>query len=126
MRNIPKKLKLHHYSDVYILNKPESFADTFKNVEHSESLVTTSCVECCLVFVKSKEEFVEQMYTLFPRLLDGSILWIFYPNATTISEIARLHLEFDWDFLGDYRLKPTKLFNVDETWNAIKIKKIVN
>ncbi|MBD0825421.1 MULTISPECIES: hypothetical protein [Aestuariibaculum] len=125
MRTLPKKLKLQHFKDVYILNKPESFSAIFDEVNYSESLVTTSCVDCALVFVDTKEEFVNQMLTLFPRLLDSSILWVFYPNETTISEISKLHIEFDWDFLGDYRLKPTKLLSVDDTWNAIKIKKIL-
>ncbi|MBD0833047.1 hypothetical protein [Aestuariibaculum sediminum] len=125
MRTLPKKLKLQNFKDVYILNKPESFNAIFSDVNYSESLVTTSCVECALVFVESKEDFVNQMLTLFPRLLDNSILWVFYPNETTISEISKLHIEFDWDFLGDYRLKPTKLLSVDDTWNAIKIKKIL-
>ena len=65
------------------------------------------------------------MSTLFPRLMDNSILWVFYPNETSISEFSKLHIEFDWDFLGDYRLKPTKLFPVDTEWNALKIKKIL-
>ncbi|MCH4551291.1 MULTISPECIES: hypothetical protein [Aestuariibaculum] len=125
MRTLPKKLKLQNFKDVYILNKPESFSDIFDDVSHSESIVTTSCVECALVFVNTKEDFVNQMLTLFPRLLDSSILWVFYPNETTISEISKLHIEFDWDFLGDYRLKPTKLLAVDNTWNAIKIKKLL-
>lgn len=125
MRTLPKKLKLQNFKDVYILNKPETFSDIFNDVNYSESLVTTSCVECALVFVDTKEDFVNQMLTLFPRLLDSSILWVFYPNDTTISEISKLHIEFDWDFLGDYRLKPTKLLSVDNTWNAIKIKKIL-
>ena len=126
MRSLTKKLKLDHYDDIYILNVPEAFAQVFDHVKHSESLVITSCTECVVVFVNTKEEFVEQMYTLFPRLLDDSVLWVFYPNETTISEISKLHIEFDWDFLGDYRLKPTKLIAVDDHWNAIKIKKIIS
>jgi hypothetical protein len=126
MRTLTKRLKLNHYKDIYILNKPDAFEEVFEDVNHSESLVITSYVECGLVFVNTKEEFVEQMFTLFPRLLDTSILWVLYPNETTISEISKLHIEFDWDFLGDYRLKPTKLIAVDATWNAIKIKKIIS
>ena len=125
MNTICKRLKLQNYKDVYILNKPESFLNVFNEVEHSESIVTTSYVECALVFVDTKEDFVNQMSTLFPRLMDNSILWVFYPNETSISEFSKLHIEFDWDFLGDYRLKPTKLFPVDTEWNALKIKKIL-
>lgn len=125
MNTICKRLKLQNYKDVYILNKPESFLNVFNDVEHSESIVTTSYVECALVFVDTKEDFVNQMSTLFPRLMDNSILWVFYPNETSISEFSKLHIEFDWDFLGDYRLKPTKLFPVDTEWNALKIKKIL-
>ncbi|WP_194768037.1 hypothetical protein [Tamlana sp. I1] len=125
MSKITKKLKLHQFSDIYILNKPESFNEVFKEIEYSESLVTTSCVECALVFVDTKEEFINQMLTLSPRLLDTSIVWVFYPSETPISEISKLYMEFDWDFLGDYRLKPTKLLDIDRTWNAMKIKKIL-
>lgn len=125
MYNLVKKIKLHKFKDVYILNKPESFANTFDDIEHSESLVTTSCVECALVFSQTKEDFINQMQTLFPRILDTSVIWVFYPNRTTIQEISELHKVFDWDFLGDYRLKPTKLLAIDNMWNAIKIKKII-
>ncbi len=124
MDTLVKKLKLHRFKDIYILNKPEAFVDTFKELEHSESIVTTSCVECSLVFTDNKEAFVNQMLTLFPRLLEQSVIWVFYPNATSINEISKLHKEFDWDFLGDYRLKPTKLVTIDHTWNAMKIKRI--
>ncbi|AUS04271.1 hypothetical protein JJL45_07495 [Tamlana sp. s12] len=124
MSKTTKKLKLQQYSDIYILNKPESFDDTFKDISYSESIVTTSCVECALVFSQTKDEFINQMLTLFPRLLDHSVVWVFYPNDTSISEISKLHIELDWDFLGDYRLKPTKLIAIDNTWNAMKIKKI--
>lgn len=124
MSKTTKKLKLHQYNDIYILNKPESFDEAFKDVSYSESIVTTSCVECALVFSNTKDEFINQMLTLFPRLLDHSVVWVFYPNDTSISEISKLHIELDWDFLGDYRLKPTKLHTIDNTWNAMKIKKI--
>ncbi|MDO6760150.1 hypothetical protein Q4566_08050 [Tamlana sp. 2_MG-2023] len=123
MSKTTKKLKLHQYSDIYILNKPEAFNEVFEDISYSESIVTTSCVECALVFADNKDEFINQMLTLFPRLLDDSIVWVFYPNNTSISEISKLHIEFDWDFLGDYRLKPTKLYAIDNSWNAMKIKK---
>lgn len=125
MRNLVKKLKLNKFKDVYILNKPETFAETFNEIDYSESLVVTSCVECALVFTQTKDEFINQMLTLFPRILDTSVIWVFYPNRTTLKEISKLHKEFDWDFLGDYRLKPTKLIAVNGTWNAIKIKKVI-
>lgn len=125
MHSLVKKIKLHKFKDVYILNKPESFANTFDDIDYSESLVTTSCVECALVFSQTKEDFINQMQTLFPRILDTSVIWVFYPNRTTIQEISELHKAFDWDFLGDYRLKPTKLLAIDNTWNAMKIKKII-
>ncbi|KAB1069465.1 hypothetical protein F6U93_03905 [Tamlana haliotis] len=124
MSKTTKKLKLHQYSDIYILNKPETFDEVFKDISYSESLVTTSCVECALVFANTKDEFINQMLTLSPRLLDHSVVWVFYPNKMPISEISKLHIEFDWDFLGDYRLKPTKLYTIDKTWNVMKIKKI--
>lgn len=125
MATLTKKLKLHHFNDVYILNKPESFTSVFKDIEYSESIVTTSCVESGLVFTETKDDFVNQMLTLFPRLLDKSVIWVFYPNINTIDDLYKLHTEFDWDFLGDYRLKPTKLIAVDHNWNAIKIKRIL-
>ncbi len=123
MRSLIKQLKLKNFEDVYIINKPNTFIEIFNDIEHSESIVTTSCIECGLVFTETKEAFAEQMLTLFPRLLDASVIWVFYPNNTSISTLSELHREFDWDFLGDYRLKPTKLIHVDSTWNAIKIKK---
>ncbi|MEL0456880.1 hypothetical protein [Tamlana flava] len=126
MQTLTTKLKLKKFKDIYILNVPDNFEEIFAKIEHNESLVITSCVECAIVFTESKNEFMEQMLTLFPRLMDSSVLWVFYPNETTLSEIGNLHKEFDWDFLGDYRLKPAKLLHVDNTWNAMKIKKILS
>ncbi|WOD42578.1 hypothetical protein [Hwangdonia lutea] len=125
MHNLVKKLKLYKFKDVYILNKPESFVNTFNDINYSESIVITSYVECALVFTQTKEQFINEMLTLFPRILDTSIIWVFYPNGTTKKEISELHKEFNWDFLGDYRLKPTKLIAVNPTWNAMKIKKAI-
>ncbi|MEE9362931.1 MAG: hypothetical protein V3U92_10075 [Cellulophaga sp.] len=123
MSILTQKLQLHDYEEVYVLDKPQSFADAFESINFSESLVCTSCVNCALVFVHSKEGFINQMLTLFPRLQDSSVLWIVYPIATTKMDIANLHIEFDWDFLGDYRLQPVRQVNINDDWNAIKLKK---
>jgi len=124
MRTLIDQLKLKKFNDVYILNVPDDFSPVFKELEHSESLVVTSCVECAIVFSNTKEEFTNQMLTLFPRLMDSSVIWVFYPNNTSKGDISKLHLEYDWDFLGDYRLKPTKQIVVNEQWNAMKVKPI--
>ena len=76
-----------------------------------------------LVFTDSKEAFLEQMLTLFPRLQDDSIIWVAYPKNTPKAELANLYRDFDWDFLGYYRLKPIRLINLNANWNAIKLKK---
>ena len=115
---------LHKFEEVHVLNKPSVFDDDFMGNQFSESLIHTSCVNCALVFVRTKDNFINQMLTLFPRLQDDSTLWIIYPIGTTKKELANLHQEFDWDFLGEYRLQPTRLINVNNNWNAIKIKKI--
>lgn len=124
MKALTDRLQLHKFKDVYILNKPSVFEDDFSEAKYSESLLQTSCVDCALVFVRTKDDFINQMLTLFPRLQDYSILWVVYPIGTTKKELANLHIEFDWDFLGDYRLQPTRQINVNNSWNAIKLKKI--
>lgn len=124
MDTLIDRLRLHKFKDVYILNKPSVFDDEFSEERFSESLLHTSCVDCALVFVRTKDSFINQMLPLFPRLQDDSTLWIIYPIGTTKKELASLHLEFDWDFLGDYRLKPTRQININTNWNAIKLKKI--
>ncbi len=123
MDALTDRLQLHKFKDVYILNKPSVFEDDFSEAKYPESLLHTSCVDCALVFVRTKDDFINQMLTLFPRLQDYSILWVVYPIGTTKKELANLHFEFDWDFLGDYRLQPTRQINVNNSWNAIKLKK---
>lgn len=124
MDAITDRLQFHKFKEVYILNKPSLFEDVFSEAKYSESLLHTSCVDCALVFARTKDDFINQMLTLFPRLQDHSTLWIIYPNGTTKKELANLHLELDWDFLGDYRLQPTRQINIDNGWNAIKLKKM--
>lgn len=124
MNLLIKKLQLNKVlSDIIVLNKPDNFTKEFEDFNFPESLVHTSCVDNVIVFVQSKEGFINQMLTLFPRLQDHSIMWIVYPKKTTKKQLANLHLEFDWDFLGDYRLQPTRQVNIDPEWNAIKLKK---
>lgn len=125
MNTLAKKLQLPKAQEVVVLNKPDAFTNDFNNNRFSESLVHTSCVDNAIVFVKSKEGFINQMLTLFPRLLDNSVLWVVYPKKTTKKELANLHIEFDWDFLGDYRLQPTRQVNINSEWNAIKLKKTI-
>ena len=125
MNTLTDKLQLQSFEEVYILNKPSVFSDEFNDTKYSESLIQTSCVDCALVFVRTKDSFINQMLTLFPRLQDTSTLWIIYPIGTTKKELANLHIEFDWDFLGDYRLQPTRQINVNNNWNAIKLKKAI-
>jgi len=126
MSILTQKLQLKKFEEVYILNKPSVFGDEFTADKYSESLLHTSCVDCALVFVRTKDSFINQMLTLFPRLQDTSTLWIVYPIGTTKKELANLHIEFDWDFLGDYRLQPTRQINVNNNWNAIKLKKALS
>ena len=123
MSSLPKKLQIEEFNEVYILNKPSVFNHDFNSEKYSESLIQTSCVDCVLVFIRTKESFINQMLTLFPRLHEKSILWIVYPIGTTKKELANLSLEFDWDFLGDFRLQPTRQINLNNNWNAIKLKK---
>ncbi|MGB0896722.1 MAG: hypothetical protein ACPGU9_01290 [Flavobacteriaceae bacterium] len=123
MKALTKRLQLDKFNDVYILNKPLVFEHLFLGDQFYESLLHTSCVNCALVFARTKDSFVNQMLTLFPRLQDDSTLWIIYPIGTTKKELANLHQEFNWEFLGEYRLQPTRLINVNSNWNAIKLKK---
>ena len=123
MSTIAKKLNFQAAKDIHILNKPDTFDQEFKNMNFSASIIGTSCVDCVLVFTESKESFMEQMLTLFPRLQDSSTIWVAYPNTTSKKELADLYSEFDWDFLGYYRLKPIRLTELNNNWNAIKLKK---
>ena len=123
MSTIAKKLNFQQAEDIHILNKPDTFDQEFKNMNFSASLLSTSCVDCVLVFTETKEGFMEQMLTLFPRLQDSSTIWVAYPSKTTKKELVDLYSEFDWDFLGYYRLKPIRLTELNSNWNAIKLKK---
>jgi hypothetical protein len=124
MDSLTDRLQLHKFDDVYILNKPSVFNTYFSEEKYYESLLHTSTVNCALVFVRTKDGFISQMLTLFPRLHDDSILWVIYPIGTTKKELASLYLEFDWGFLGDYRLQPTRQININTNWNAIRLIKI--
>ena len=123
MSDINKKLQLTNLKEVYVLNKPSVFDNEFNSDKYKESLILSSGVDCALVFIRTKENFINQMLTLFPRLHKNSILWIIYPIGTTKKELANLSIEFDWDFLGEFRLQPTRQLNVNSNWNAIKLKK---
>jgi hypothetical protein len=125
MDTLTNRLRLDKFKDVYVLNKPSVFEDIFSEDKFYESLLHTSCVDCALVFARTKDSFINQMLTLFPRLQEESTLWVVYPIGTTKKELASLHLDFDWDFLGDYRLQPTRQININTNWNAIKLKKII-
>lgn len=115
--NIPTK------QEIVVLNKPEIFANSFDNMNYTETLMHSSCVDFAIVFVKSKHDFINQMMTLFPRILDSSELWVVFPVNTTKKELASLHIEFDWDFLGDYRLQPMRQVSINNLWKAIKLRK---
>jgi hypothetical protein len=125
MSDLTKKLQLINFNEVYVLNKPSVFDNEFNSDKYKESLILSSGVDCAVVFIKTKDAFINQMLTLFPRLHEDSILWIIYPIGTTKKELANLSIEFDWDFLGEFRLQPTRQLNVDSNWNAIKLKKIL-
>jgi hypothetical protein len=123
MSDLANKLQLLNYDEVYILNKPAVFSNEFNSDKYKESLIQSSCVDCVCVFIRTKDNFMNQMLTLFPRLHENSVLWIIYPIGTTKKEIVNLSIEFDWDFLGDFRLQPTRQLNVNNNWNALKLKK---
>jgi hypothetical protein len=125
MSDLTKKLQLINFNEVYVLNKPSVFDNEFNSDKYKESLILSSGVDCAVVFIKTKDAFINQMLTLFPRLHEDSILWIIYPIGTTKKELANLSIEFDWDFLGEFRLQPTRQLNVNSNWNTIKLKKIL-
>lgn len=116
-------LNIPTQDEIIILNKPEEFSKQFSTINFSASLVHTSCVEFVIIFVRSKHDFINQMMTLFPRLVETSVIWIIFPVATTKKDLANLSLAFDWDFLGDYRLQPMRQVNINEEWKAIRLKK---
>lgn len=122
-----KKFRLNNtLLEIVVLNKPESFTKEFEGANFSESLVHTSCVDAVIIFTLSKQEFIHQMLTLFPRLQDHSIIWVAYPVETSKKQLANLHIELDWDFLGDYKLQPTRQITINKEWKAIKLKKEKN
>ncbi|MFB9057770.1 hypothetical protein ACFFU9_13565 [Mariniflexile ostreae] len=126
MIHLSKRLKLKDQDQILILNRPDDFSNNLEHFEANvvESLVKTSTVSFALLFVTSKQQLIDQMPALFPKLKDDCLLWVAFPNKTSKSNIVELYNDKVWEDLMEYRLLPKRRINLNDQWDALRFKKI--
>ncbi|MBR9758267.1 MAG: hypothetical protein GYB39_09290 [Algicola sp.] len=129
MKSLISRLKLKNRDHIVVLNKPDDFEDELnalglKEVLISESLIQTSCVGFAILFITSRQQLIDQMLTLLPKLNDDCVLWIAYPQKTSKAFIVELYHDNAWDDLMDFWLKPVRQIEINANWNAMRFKKI--
>lgn len=129
MKSLIKRLKLKNHDHIVVLNKPDDFEDDLKalgldTVHISESLIQTSCIGFTLLFITSREQLINQMLTLLPKMHEDCILWVAYPKRTSKHYILELYHDNAWDDLIDFRLQPIRQIAINNHWKALRFRKL--
>ncbi|HKW08504.1 MAG TPA: hypothetical protein VJS19_13145 [Candidatus Dormibacteraeota bacterium] len=130
LSSLAKKLRLTADHSLAALNVPNTYADLLvpgprevrKQVRPGQSF------DAVLLFVKDVEELRRLGPGAIAAAKDGGLLWIAYPKGGKVTDLPATPWWVQRDVLGEVTAikgyKPVSFVAVDETWTALRFKKV--
>lgn len=123
VNEILKKLKLTTQNPVLILNAPEEYEDTIKDIEaevHTEIKIKYKFIQ---LFARSVAEAKEYMGTCVEALDGDGYLWLCYPKGTSKKyKKSDLNRDTTYQVTEPYNFQGVTLVSVDNDWSAFRIR----
>ena len=130
---LAKKLRLTEGVSVLVLNAPQGYAALLRPgpADLQSEQQAGRAYDVVLLFVKSVEELRERGGAAIRAGRQGGLLWIAYPKGGQAVGATDLPATPWWvqrDVLGEVTgekgYKPVAFVAVDETWTALRFKKV--
>lgn len=130
LSSLAKKLRLTAEHSLAALNVPDTYADLLvpgprdvrRQVEPGQSF------DAVLLFAKDVDELRRLGPGAIAAAKDGGLLWIAYPKGGKVTDLPATTWWVQRDVLGEVTAikgyKPVSFVAVDETWTALRFKKV--
>ncbi len=125
---LAKKLGFKPGSNILLLNNPKNYLEILDPVTSEIDVITDIAnktkPETIHFFAKDKAECIQYMDKIKEFLTPEIRLWISYPKQTGTIK-SDLNRDILWKFMQEnYAWKANRQFAVDDTWSAMKFKKM--
>ena len=130
LSSLAKKLRLTPDHSLAALNVPDNYAELLqpgprevrKQVQPGQSF------DAVLLFVKDVEELRRLGPGAIAAAKNGGLLWIAYPKGGKVTDLPATPWWVQRDVLGEVTAikgyKPVSFVAVDETWTALRFKRV--
>jgi hypothetical protein len=114
--------KLRHkreYKSV-VLNAPDSLAPEFEGAGFPGRMESDD-YEFTLLFVRNKEETLNNFRPTVERIKNDSVFWLAYPKGTSKIE-TDVNRDKLWRMLEPYGYRPVSMVAIDSDWSAMRLR----
>lgn len=122
-----KKLNFKDQPEIFVLNAPESFHPSMKNMEDFTKVYSDyqgqQPVSFALVFVKEAEEIQSVAEKLIPYLEGDAVFWAAYPKKSSKKYQCNFNRDKGWEPFGAKDLEGVRQVSIDEDWSALRFRK---
>jgi hypothetical protein len=122
MNEILKKLKLTVQNPVLILNAPEEYKETLKEIEAVIHTEIKGKYDFIQLFAKSIEEAKRYIGSCTRALEGDGYLWLCYPKGTSKKYKSDLNRDTTYVVTETYNFQGVTLVSIDNDWSAFRLR----
>lgn len=122
MSEIMKKLNLKTQNPILILNAPEEFKDTMKDIKSEVHTEIKGKYEFIQLFARSIEEAKKYIGESIEALEGDGYLWLCYPKGSSKKYKSDLNRDTTHEATERYNFQGVTLVSIDNDWSAFRIR----
>ncbi|MBM3192062.1 MAG: hypothetical protein FJZ63_05365 [Chlamydiae bacterium] len=117
-KTLKEKLQMKEGQSIFVLNPPEGYLGLL-GIDPSQDNI-----DVLQVFIETFAELKEAFSLYLPRLKAKGIVWVSYPKLSSLKKVEGLHRDTLADFVKGFGWQPVAICAVDDTWSALRLKKL--
>jgi len=127
MSSLQKKLHGKQHATWVVLNAPQPFLNQLAEEESPPTLIISAerltDFSLLVAFVQHPEEVDDIATYLARNREEDPVYWFCYPKkrAGLTSSLSR---DKGWQSLGDLNLEPVQQVSIDDTWSALRFRRV--
>jgi len=123
-----KKLNYKEQPKIFVLNHPESFNKSLKNISAFADVKTavrkTNKIEFAIIFATKQVELNKLVTKVAPLLQGDAVFWVAYPKKSSKKYKADFNRDSGWEVIGTYDMEGVRMVAIDEDWSALRFRKV--
>jgi hypothetical protein len=124
-KTVAQKMLIRPGARILILGAPPGYARVLGPLPKGATRLTRAAkeIDVLQVFVRSRKELEAKLPKLKGYLAASGALWVAYPKGSSARgmDISR---DVIWRFASTLGLGPVALIAIDETWAAMRLKRV--